>query len=134
MFLKQTRTGKIKDKGCADGRKQRHYDNQLDSSSPTVAIKSVMLTSMIEASENCDVATVDIPCAFLQADMDEIVYVKISGKMVDILVQRDSAKYNKFIVSEKNKRCIYVQLKKTLYITLHAALLFWKMLTAQLQE
>jgi hypothetical protein len=103
MFLKQKHTGKIKGRGCADGCKQRHYDSQSDSSSPTLEIKLVLLTSIIKASENCDVATLDIPGAFLQADMDEIVYMKISGKMVDILVQLDPSKYNKFVVTEKTK-------------------------------
>jgi hypothetical protein len=66
--------------------------------------------------------------------MDEIIYMKISGKMVDILVQLDHSKYNGYIVNENNKNYIYVQLKKALYGTLCAALLFWRKLTAQLQE
>jgi hypothetical protein len=44
-----------------------------------------MLTSVIDAMENRDVVTVDIPGAFMQADMDEEVYVKIGGTMVDFL-------------------------------------------------
>jgi hypothetical protein len=44
MFLKQKRCGKIKARGCADGRKQRAYTAKEDASLPTVAIESVLLT------------------------------------------------------------------------------------------
>jgi hypothetical protein len=36
-----------------------------------------MLTSTIDAQEACDVATVNIPEAFMQADMDEVVFRKL---------------------------------------------------------
>ena len=93
MFLKQKRTGQIKGRGCADGRKQRLYHSKEDASLPTVAVESVMLTSVIDAMENRDVATVDIPGAFMQADMDEEVNVKIGGTMVDLLTGFDPPKY-----------------------------------------
>jgi hypothetical protein len=134
MFLKQKRSGKIKGRGCADGRRQKSYSNKEDTSSPTVSIESVMLTSIIEASEKRDIATVDIPGAFLQADMDVIVHMKITGTMVDILVQLQPSKYKKFVLTENEKIVLYVQLNKALYSTLQAALLFWRKLTAKLQE
>jgi hypothetical protein len=86
MFLKQKRSGKIKGRGCADDRRQKLYNNKEDASSPTVSIESVMFTSIIEASEKRDIAKVDIPGGFLQADMYEIVRMKITGTMVDIMV------------------------------------------------
>ena len=134
MSLKQKRTGQIKGRGCADGQRQRLYSNKEDASSPTVAIESVMLTSIIDASEKRDVATVDIPGAFLQASMDEVVHMKITGTMVDILEALQPLKYKEFIMFEKTKKTLYVQLNKALYGTLRAALLFWRKLTAQLQE
>ena len=36
MFLKQKRCGKIKGRGCADGRKQRVYKTKEETSSPTI--------------------------------------------------------------------------------------------------
>jgi hypothetical protein len=134
MFLKQKRTGQIKGRGCADGRRQRIYSKKEDASSPTVAMESVFLTSLIEASENRDVATVDIPGAFLQAEIDEIIYVKMAGTIVDILVGINSPKYEAYITKEGDKKVLYVRLNKALYGTLRAALLFWKKLTATLQE
>ena len=61
MFLKQKRTGQIKGRGCADGRKQRLNTPKDAASSPTVATESVLLSCVIDAKERRDVATVDIP-------------------------------------------------------------------------
>ena len=81
MFLKQKRSGTIKGRGCADGRRQRATTTKEEASSPTVAIESVMLPCVIHAKEGRDVATVDIPAAFMQADMEDIVHMKLEGKM-----------------------------------------------------
>ena len=45
MFLKRKRGGKIKGRGCADGRPQRLYIPREDAMSPTVATESVFLTA-----------------------------------------------------------------------------------------
>ena len=57
-----------------------------ESSTPTVSIEAVLLTCVIEAKEGHDVATVDIPGAFMHADMDELVHIKMEGEMADLLV------------------------------------------------
>jgi hypothetical protein len=49
MFLKEKRCGKMKGHGCADGRKQQEYLTKEETSSPTVAIESVMLSCTIDA-------------------------------------------------------------------------------------
>ena len=40
-------------------------------SSPTVLTESVMLTAVLEAKEGRDIATVDIPNAFIQTEVEE---------------------------------------------------------------
>jgi len=40
MFLKQKKSGRVKARGCADGRKQRRYMDKEETSSPTVATES----------------------------------------------------------------------------------------------
>ncbi len=52
MFLKRKRCGKIKGRGCADGRKQRPHINRADAASPTIATELVFLTVVINALEN----------------------------------------------------------------------------------
>jgi hypothetical protein len=118
IFLTQKRSKKIKGRGCADGWQQKLYSNNEDASLPTLSIESVMHTSIIKESEKYDIATVDIPGAFLQADMDEIVHMKITGTMVDMLVQLQSSKYKKFVLMENEKNVLYVKLNKALYSTL----------------
>ncbi len=134
MFLKQKRNGTIKGRGCADGRKQRPYTAKEDASSSTVTIESVMLSCVIDAKKGRDVATVDIPGAFMQADMDDIVRMRLEGKMAALLVRIDPKLYRKHIQMEKGKPVVYIELKKALYGTLKAALLFWKRLTSKIKE
>ena len=94
MFLKRKRCGKIKGRECADGRKQREFISQEEASSPTVSAHALMATCIIDAIEGRNVATADIPGAFFQAMMDDDVYIKFEGKMVEVLVGLYSAKYS----------------------------------------
>jgi hypothetical protein len=48
------------------GDKQHDYITKEDVSSPTVTAEAVMLTYVIDAQEDRDVAVVDIPNAFVQ--------------------------------------------------------------------
>jgi hypothetical protein len=75
----------IKGRRCADGRKQRVYIAGEDAALPTVATESVFLKAVIDALEGRDVAVLNVPGAFVQADMDELVHVRFTGKMVDLL-------------------------------------------------
>jgi hypothetical protein len=76
MYLKQKRCGRVKARGCADRRKQRIYKTKEETSSPTVSIEALFLTSVIDAQEGRDVATVNIPGAFLHSDIDELISPK----------------------------------------------------------
>jgi hypothetical protein len=134
MFLKEKRCGTIKGRGCADGRSQREYMSKQETSSPTVATESLILTCVINAIEKRDVATCDIPGAFMQSDMKGKVVMKLEGVMAEVILKIDPKKYEKFIVQENGKDVIYVILTKALYGTLQAALLFWQNLSTQLQE
>jgi hypothetical protein len=134
MFLKEKRCGTIKGRGCADGRKQREHISKDETSSPTVAIESVMLSCTIDAREHRDVATADIPGAFMQTDMDDTVHMMLEGKMAELLVKIDPKLYRKYLKTRNGKPIMYVQLKKALYGTLQAALLFWKDLSKKLTE
>eukprot|EP00957_Ditylum_brightwellii_P043642 3308607-Ditylum_brightwellii.AAC.1 len=134
MFLTKKRCGRIKGRGCADRNKQRSHIPKDDASAPTVAIESLMLSCLIDAKEGRDVAIIDIPGALMQADIDEIVHMKFEGTMAELLTKLEPKMYRKYLQDEKGKPLIYVQLKKALYGTLRAALLFWQNLSATLQE
>ena len=132
MFLKKKRCGTIKGRDCADGRKQRAYITKEESTSPTISTKAVFLMAMIDAWENRKVAVLDMPGAFMQVDMDELVHVRFEGEMVDKLVEIDHDLYASYISEENGKKVMYVELLKALYGTLRAARLFWEKLQAKL--
>jgi hypothetical protein len=74
------------------------------------------------------VVTVDIPGAFMQTEIDELIHVKLEDEIVDVLLMVDSG-YAKFVTYENGKKVLYVELQKALYGTLQASLLFWKELS-----
>ena len=72
MFLKLERDGvTTKERRLTDRRKQRDWLSTEDTSLPTVSTEGIMLLCMIDAIEGREVATVDIPGAFLQTDNDK---------------------------------------------------------------
>ena len=74
-----------------------------------------MLTAVIDAHEGRDVMCADIPNAFIQAEMpnisdgEERVTMKITGVLVDMLVQLSPKIYGPYVVFEKQRKVIYVQ-------------------------
>ena len=87
MFLKlKINEVKIKERGCADGRKQQDWLSKEDTSSPTVSTEVLMISCMIDKMEDREVATADIPVAFLQTNYDKgDIHIKLEGDMVTLL-------------------------------------------------
>jgi hypothetical protein len=90
MFLKEKRCGRIKALEYADGRKQRLWKTKETTSSPNVRTHSLYLTAVIAALEGRKVVTVDIPGAFMQTDIDELIHVKLEDELVDVLLMVDN--------------------------------------------
>ncbi|MGL6132320.1 MAG: hypothetical protein ACRCZ9_11980, partial [Fusobacteriaceae bacterium] len=104
IFITQKRTGEIKGRTVAGGNKQRNYIDKEEASSPTVATESVILTSMIDATEERDVAVIDIPNAFIQTKVTEEnkrVIIRIRGMLVDILVKLAPDIYSEYVTITK---------------------------------
>ena len=67
-LIKEKRCGKIKGRTCADGSRQRRYLSKDENvSSPTASLEGIFTTLAIDAHEQRDIVTVDIPGAFLQS-------------------------------------------------------------------
>jgi hypothetical protein len=127
MSLKQKWCGKVKGRGCANGRKQRWYIDQADAASPTIATEAVFLMAVIDALEGREVAIIDIPGTFMQVDLeDETIHVLLTGKMVELLLEIDRELYEPYLVQERGELTMYIELLKALYGTMHAAQLFWE--------
>ena len=68
MFLRRKRCGKIKARGCADGRPQREYITKLESSSACVKSHALFRSCLVDAFERRKVVIADIPGVFLSAN------------------------------------------------------------------
>jgi hypothetical protein len=67
-----------------------------------------MITATIDANKGGDVATVDIPGAFLQTeqDDDDIIHVKLRAKMATLLAEINPQKYKPYLHTEGGKPVI----------------------------
>eukprot|EP00957_Ditylum_brightwellii_P013871 1045515-Ditylum_brightwellii.AAC.1 len=63
----------------------------------------MFLTAIIDDMEGRDVAIVDIPGAFMQAKIDELVHVKLDSELVDLIVKLDPS-YAQYITYERGKK------------------------------
>ena len=89
MFLKEKWCGKVKARGCADGRKQQLYKTKEETSSPTMNAEALFITCIIDALEGREVITCYIPGAFMQSEMDELVHMKLEGEIALLLIRLD---------------------------------------------
>jgi hypothetical protein len=64
IFVEEKQDGKIKARKVVGGNKQQDYITTEDVSSPTVSAEAVMLMCVINALEDQDIATINIPNAF----------------------------------------------------------------------
>jgi hypothetical protein len=136
MFLKLKRDGTLKGRTVAGGDKQRGTIDKADASSPTVSLESVLLTSVIDAQERREVATIDIPNAFVQTKLEneeDMAIMRLRGKLAELMVKVAPEVYRKYVfINKKGETILYVKLLNALYEILKAALLFYKKLTKDL--
>ena len=94
-----------------------------------------MLLCMIDAMEGREVATADIPGAFLQTNYDKgDIHIKLEGAMATLLEEIDPEYYKDFIFTDKcGRKCVYSEANKAIYGTLESPLLFWGKLSKSLE-
>ena len=137
LFITEKRDGQIKSRKCAMGNKQRTYEGYDKSagSSHMVTTKGIVLTRAIDAYERRKMAIVDVGTAFLHADNDEEILMKLRGKIVELLVQLKPTMYRKSVtIGPNGEPILYVRLLKALYGLLRSALLFYKKLRSNLEN
>ena len=133
MFLTEKRTGEVKARACANGSTQRDHIAKEEATAPTVTSESIFIQGTIYAHENRDVATCDIPGAFLQADNPDYVLMRLDGILAELMVKVAPKLYRKFVTTNaKGKSVLYVQLEKAVYGMMKSALLFYRKLVADL--
>ena len=128
-LIKEKRDGTIKGRTCADGSKQRQYLREDESvSSPTVSLEGLFATLVIDAYEGRDVATFDIPGAYLHALMpkDKQVLLKLKGQFVDIMCEING-EYKKHVRYEKGQKTLYLLTLRAIYGCIESALLWYSL-------
>jgi hypothetical protein len=134
IFIEQKRYGKIKAQKVIGGNKQCNYITKEDVSSPMVSAEAVMLTCVIDAAEDWDIAVVVIPNTFAQTvvseeDAEHRVIVCIRGPLVDILVSIAPDVYGPYVSTNKSgQKVLIVGCLNAVYGLMVAALLYYKKL------
>ena len=133
-IIKEKRCGKIKGRTVADGRKQRDFYSKFEISSPALSLEDFLGTLAIDAAEERHIDIADVTGAFLIADMDDFVIVKLQGPAIEALMKINKNKYKDFVIKNKGKEILYVKLLKAMYGTLKAPLLWYTRFANTLKE
>ena len=131
--IKQKRCGKIKGRTCADGRPQRNLYEKSETSSPTASADAIMLTLIVDALERRDVATADVAGAYLNANMDNYVLMKLEGEGTKLMCDVNPS-YVKYVTHQRGQPVLYLRLAKALYGCVKSAMLWYKLFTSTLKK
>ena len=131
--IKEKRCGKIKGRTCADGRPQRNLYEKAETSSPTASSDAILLTLVIDALERHNVATADVAGAYLNADMEDYVLMRLTGDDVGLMCDVNPA-YKDYVTNERNQPVLYLRLAKALYGCVKSTMLWYRLFTSTLKR
>ena len=111
-----------------------------DTASPTAMLEGLLLTAVIDINEERDTMISDIPNAFIQTEMPEVnedeqrVTMKITGVLVDMIVQLNPNTYGGSVVYGSGRNVLYIQVLRAIYGKLLSSLLWYKKFRKELEE
>ena len=91
------------------------------------------LTTLIDAVEERHVVVADITGAYLNADMDDFVLIRLSGDDINMMCHANPS-YKRFVTTSHGHKTMFLQLKKALYGCVKSALLWYRLFRNTLQE
>ncbi len=103
MFLTEKHTGEIKARQCANGSVQHKHIAKEEATAPTVTTGAIFIQSTVYAHERCDVATCDIPGAFLQANNPDYVLMRLDGILAELMVKVAPSLYRLFFYHQRQR-------------------------------
>ena len=93
-----------------NGKPTREWLSREDTSSTTASTEAIFITSSIDAHEGRDIMVLDVPNAFIQtaipkSDKEDRVIMKITGVLVNMLVEINPEVYGRHVVFQNKKKC-----------------------------
>ena len=143
-LIKKKKDGSIKGRTCINGSKQKEYLSEDESvAAPTQSLDGFLVTCMLDAREKRSVITFDVPGAFLQPEMPKMknikgkdgkVLMKIMGDTFVEIMCEINPEYKDCIVIEKGQKVLYVEVLRSIYGCIEAALLWYEYYKGILEE
>jgi hypothetical protein len=96
---------------------------------PDRSVRSNHHRGVIDAKQNRDVMTLDIPNAFVQTEISldgDKTIMKIRGQLVDILLELCPGVYAGYVIDKGKHKIMYVRMLKALYGMLISTILYYK--------
>jgi Reverse transcriptase (RNA-dependent DNA polymerase) len=131
--IEEKRDGKLKGRTIADGSAQKGKFSKSETGSPTVASDVVLLTTMIDAYENRDVAVADVTGAYLHAHMKDFISMRFTGWVVDLLCEVNP-EYSQFAAYEGKTKVLYVRCNKAIYRCVVSGMLWYELFSQTLEK
>jgi hypothetical protein len=94
----------------------------------------VFVTSTIDAKENREVVTINIPGAFLHATNKDYIVMQMNGILAKLMAKMDPKLYRKYLANKKGNKVLYLRLQKAFYGMMKRALLFYQKLVSELKS
>jgi hypothetical protein len=132
-LITKKRDGRIKGRTVADGSMQKDMYEKSQTASPTISTDALLISLIVDAHEQRDVAVADVVAAYLKADMNDYTLLKFMGESVDIMCKMNP-KHEEYVTNESGKKVLYVQLLKALYGCVVSALLWYELFSGHLKE
>ena len=127
MFLKLKRDIEINGRVDAGGNKQNGFIIKEEASLPLILTNTVLLSYVIDAQEHIDVATIDIPNAFIQTSINNIedtANIIVRGELVDVLVEIAPDIYGTYVSTDKKGvKTLILRCHNTIYGTMVTSIL-----------
>jgi len=108
-LINEKRSGVLKGRTCVNGSMQRTMYMKEETASPMVATDALMLSLMIDAFEQRDVATADVVGMYLNAEMLDFVLLRLVGETINIMCCINP-RYSSFVVIKGRKKVLYLSL------------------------
>jgi len=138
-FLTKKQDGTVKGRTIYNGKLIREWLGREESASPTASLQSIMIMAVVDVVKERYVMTINIPNAFIQTPMPDIeekehVTMKITGVLVDILINLAPRIYQGYVVFKNGKKTVYVQVLRAIYGVLQSELLWYNKLKEDLVQ